>query len=882
MADFIYPIVVTVLLLFGVIMTVLYITASNSNNKNIRRIRALEQMIRDLQRGNVPASAPAPAPAQPVAQAPAVPEPAPAPEAAAFVPAQEAGTAYRPAEYTYIPDRPVSVPAASVAPAAVQPSAPAPKKQRLGAVGVSFSVGILLMVIAAAVFISATWQTMAAGAKCVILAAVVAVVYGFSAFCSKKLKLEKTSSVLYMLGSLITPLAIVVGFMAFGSTETVIMLGCCALSLGITGFLGYKIFGSKLQVAISYIGFVWLDIFICMESVGNYTGFVVGLCSAALISGLVNFIRPNLRFFGTFAEVTAYCATLGFFMSAAIHPHQMVWSLVSQIFFFVSLLLLTKKRPVLRYISAAAPLFTLCIICFDGYVTDRTAIGIICLVSMIGLFVLYRIIKHENPASNALIGLGISILMLCMARAPIYNGSSFIRDTRDFLYYLSLFVCVAAPVAVIIMTRFKTERTIYWYFLFGSLIILFEGLLTGVAPLYIMAGIAAAAVFVSLKTGHFNLPIAACAAALVEYIVVSTRMTDGMGQPMLILAMIYLAIYAGIVFIKKFMSVDKKVWTASRYSVFVHLVCTQFGLLFNYYSDDGRYLVFIIAMDIIFTVITMFDTDNYFAWIPALSFLLVVTDQLVKLGMDNMLIGLIFIILYVTIGRFLICERIVKKDRVDFLTFVAGLACFLPVGDHFFKATFLMTLYTLTFIGRFADGTVEEKIRSKLRTILSVATGMLAFSFAIVDVDYTDVMDTEIRLLFILAAGAVIHFLIKPGKGSKWIWFSAVTFCLEIEACKALMDANLPALTLVSVFAIAIFIYSFVVKKRSWFILSIVMIAQFGLLFAAVFWESRLWWVYLLILGVIVITTASVNEYRRRQAVLRGEEKGKLFADWTW
>ena len=65
---------------------------------------------------------------------------------------------------------------------------------------------------------------------------------------------------------------------------------------------------------------------------------------------------------------------------------------------------------------------------------------------------------------------------------------------------------------------------------------------------------------------------------------------------------------------------------------------------------------------------------------------------------------------------------------------------------------------------------------------------------------------------------------------------------------------------------------------------AIVTIGEFALLFAMVFWDSRLWWIYLLVLGAILIATASVNEYKRRKALESGMEdkKIRLFDDWTW
>ena len=280
-------------------------------------------------------------------------------------------------------------------------SAQAPKKSNgLGAVGVSFAVGVLLMVIAAAVFISATWQTMLPGIKCVVLAAVVGVVYGLCAFSKKKLKLEKTASVLYMLGSLITPLAVVVGFLAFESQDTNIMLACCALSLGLTGLIGYKIFGSKLQVAISYAGFVWVDIFICMQALGNLEGFVLGICVAAFISGLIYFVKPDMKFFNYFAEITAYVAALGFLLGAGVMKAHMILVIVAHVLYFASILMLTKKRKIIKYFSAICPVYTMIFLTAFKLLGTPVVTAIVYIAVIALLFALYRVLKMDNPASS--------------------------------------------------------------------------------------------------------------------------------------------------------------------------------------------------------------------------------------------------------------------------------------------------------------------------------------------------------------------------------------------------------------------------------------------------------------------------------------------------
>ena len=161
---------------------------------------------------------------------------------------------------------------------------------------------------------------------------------------------------------------------------------------------------------------------------------------------------------------------------------------------------------------------------------------------------------------------------------------------------------------------------------------------------------------------------------------------------------------------------------------------------------------------------------------------------------------------------------------------------------------------------------------------------MLAISFAIVKITYSDDYDLEIRLFFLLLAAFAIHFIIKPFMATRWIWFSTVAACIELEAFKALSGGKPLPLTLVSVCGIVIFIVSFIIKNRSWFILSIATITQLALVFAVAFWESMLWWVFLLVIGGILIGTASVNEYKRRVAIESGleDKKIRLFDSWTW
>ncbi|MBR1797538.1 MAG: hypothetical protein IJ757_05980 [Clostridiales bacterium] len=755
--------------------------------------------------------------------------------------------------------------------------APASKKsQGLGAVGVSFAVGVLLMVIAAAVFISATWQTMPAGGKCVVLAIVVAVVYGLCAFSRKKLKLNKTSSVLYMLGSLITPLAIAVGFLAFDSQETSIMLACCGLSLGITGYLGYRIFRSTYQVGISYFGFVWMELFLCMEAIGSFEGFVFGICFAALVSGLIHFLKPELKFFGIFAEVTAYCAVIGLLMSAAIKPRLMAWSIISQVIYFASLILLTKRRKFVRYLSALAPLYTLIVLWAADYVSDRSVYAIIYICLAAGLLALYKYLKHDNPVSNAVISIGMGLVSYIVAMGG---------ETKDFCYYVGLIAPVLSFIAVILMSRSKLEKPFYYYLIALGLLILGEELFASVVPVYVFLGITAAAMLIPFKFKNIHITIASSAAFIISLITALIEEEDFYVYT-IITAVIITALYGAVVFIGRMKDSDKKAYTAARFTSLAMLIVTNLSLMVYVLDRGGASLVAIIVIDIIMAAITLFDRDNYFSLLPCGTFMISVLYQLLNnTDVNTTLVGAIFIVAFVAIGRLFFCERIIRKNRIDYLTFLAGLICFITGDGKLFQIILLLTLYTMTFIGRFSDAdSVEEKVKSQLRVILSTALGLLAISFTVVDFEYSSVCDFEIRMLFLLIAAFVIYMVIRPGAAARWIWFSTVAFAIECEAIRAMSNGYLLALTLVSVCVCGIFIYSFIAKRRSWFILSITNIGLIGIMFAITFWDSKLWWIYLLVLGAILIGTASLNEYRRRRAIEEGlqDKKIRLFDSWKW
>ncbi|MBQ8781185.1 MAG: hypothetical protein IJZ72_05885 [Oscillospiraceae bacterium] len=87
--------------------------------------------------------------------------------------------------------------------------------------------------------------------------------------------------------------------------------------------------------------------------------------------------------------------------------------------------------------------------------------------------------------------------------------------------------------------------------------------------------------------------------------------------------------------------------------------------------------------------------------------------------------------------------------------------------------------------------------------------------------------------------------------------------------------------------ALAMLIFSFIVKKKKWFILGVAVIVTATLFMSRNFWASLAWWVYLLAAGLLLIAIAAANELKKQAAAKneKSEFEQKLtrfMSEWTW
>lgn len=110
-----------------------------------------------------------------------------------------------------------------------------------------------------------------------------------------------------------------------------------------------------------------------------------------------------------------------------------------------------------------------------------------------------------------------------------------------------------------------------------------------------------------------------------------------------------------------------------------------------------------------------------------------------------------------------------------------------------------------------------------------------------------------------------------------------VSIILSISAIESqlLVDAFILLISL-----IIILIISFMIKRKKWFVFSTVESIVLTLYLTRSFWLSIAWWVYLLVVGLFMISIGATNEYlKMKNENLKDNVKKstkRLFLDWKW
>ncbi|MBR6419053.1 MAG: hypothetical protein IKS42_01840 [Oscillospiraceae bacterium] len=137
----------------------------------------------------------------------------------------------------------------------------------------------------------------------------------------------------------------------------------------------------------------------------------------------------------------------------------------------------------------------------------------------------------------------------------------------------------------------------------------------------------------------------------------------------------------------------------------------------------------------------------------------------------------------------------------------------------------------------------------------------------------------KLHLLPLLGFAVVLRLLYGQETGG-FLLFAAGAYSMLRLGGSAIFSESLADFLTVLICALAVFIVSFYVKQKKWFLLGGV-----SLVVLAVYLHTKMdlqWWGFLLIAGLLLISIAGTNEMLKKRGESLKEKAGRLWEDWRW
>lgn len=148
-----------------------------------------------------------------------------------------------------------------------------------------------------------------------------------------------------------------------------------------------------------------------------------------------------------------------------------------------------------------------------------------------------------------------------------------------------------------------------------------------------------------------------------------------------------------------------------------------------------------------------------------------------------------------------------------------------------------------------------------------------------------DVKDTyfagKLHILPLVGFGIVIRKLYGREIGGGFLFAIGCYSMLRLGIGAAVSENSADLLTVLAA-ALLLFVASFYVKQKKWFLLGGISLVLTGIYMHMKLTQGRQWWVYLLLAGLLLIVVAAANETLKQKGDSLKTKAGRLWDDWEW
>lgn len=741
------------------------------------------------------------------------------------------------------------------------PKPPKPPREKLGASAIMLLIGTSFIVLGAITFVVANWVKMNAIGRVFALLAESALGFGISVLLKKVVKLNRTSMAFYMIGSIIAVIAFITAgyykllgdWFSIDGDGFALLYSVSALMVASASFAGNALYKNK---AFNYIGSAFTSlaiVFLCIQPTESYEQFAPVIAFAQLImTAIIHFLKPQKN-----TEMEKPVVLVGD-ISAIIY----------------------------QIIAGIYVLWTT----FDP--TIYTFLVLIILLAQLLVYGIFKNKKYMFPLFN-LVGLYTGMIISCLAEEKIGTDDSLLLFS-----FITLVFCI--------VNRFIPKNLVSC-----KVITLIGAVIGSIVSL------------VAINSN--NLWAGFIVPAITSVIIASyglnqdksIQTASGFAFPIIPFLM---AVYLN----SNFMYVadigsDERITLAYGLLVLVYVLTAGFFVYlpkinFGFYAKHPVKSQAIIYTSMISATAVLLSISRY-SQLFMIPVVLCIAHFIVSYSMScnitatGSVIGFIFLInsvlkhyidndsdmrLYIMLGLFVvlvIISRIVFPDGfsvkennrtlIDVILLSSWTAVIpFPIAN---RATFfLRTIALAVFIAGFVKRNTKQETACVLVSI-SATIACFAFMTRPFLTPDSSMIASKVNIAIFALLGAAYMIIWKNNKS---ISKSASTIIFVISFISLMIDGlifdNIASRIFVLAVTAGVLILSFFLKSKTWFTVSSVSLVVLTISSTYRYFNSAGWWIYLLIVGVIFITIASVNEICRKNGETMKSKVSKTFSDWTW
>jgi hypothetical protein len=193
-----------------------------------------------------------------------------------------------------------------------------------------------------------------------------------------------------------------------------------------------------------------------------------------------------------------------------------------------------------------------------------------------------------------------------------------------------------------------------------------------------------------------------------------------------------------------------------------------------------------------------------------------------------------------------------------------------------FAVLVLISAYVLHFATQYEDNRQRRVFQTASAAILMIAFWLMPFF----DVKGT-LLEGKLHLLPLIGFAIVVRRFYGQKVGGNFL-FAVGVYTMGVLAFAALLSEEPYDLAIVLAVALVMFVVSFYVRQKKWFLLGGGSLVLTGIYMHMKLTDGRQWWVYLLLAGLVLIIVAASNETLKQRGDSLKSHAGRLWEDWTW